>query len=267
MRLLGAVELDPSHWQTKFLPENPRPFALAVADPREIRTSLLMGSTMPPLFLNIGQILSLLRFEQEGEGKDPIQWDLGIEGAAYFSLTAKGELFYLETGDGQFGVSVLYRPIASTVYSLQIIHLSAHLADGLTPTRTSFPYSREFLLGRVAHWLSNTFQVYGGGTVLLHSEPVLRPFIGQVGALWTLNYPNHVLGPYAAMDIQWKSYLSLNPSLSLQVGLSLGSNQARPYPGFHTVRIYGWYFSGADPRGQFYNSPFSGAGIGSDLPL
>lgn len=243
----------------ELLPKS-RPFRLTFTDPRELRMGLsFQGNSQ--IHAAIGNYFSLfgIRSSETELEKKPTVFHMGLEGAGYFTMRQADKRFPLETADGLIGV---YFEGASGPWQgqLRATHVSAHLADG--SSGTPIAYSREFLVLRGAYVPNEDLQVYGGIHYLVNTVPIVNPWTLQLGGNYflPLSYP---LVPFLGFDLKWKEEASANPSFQFMFGLALNN----PPSAFESFRFYYSYFTGTDPRGQFYNQVTTAHSVGIDMQI
>lgn len=258
--LLAVLVVRPLHaGESSFelLPKG-RPFRPTFADPREIRMALAVASDSR-LTAAIGNYFSLLAYRPDDD--DPTwRFHLGLEGAGYFTMRQADSRFPLETTDGLIG---LYAEGARGPWQAQLryTHVSAHLADGLAGTPIA--YSRETLSLRGAYAPTADFQAYWGAHWLAHSVPRLPSLGLQGGAAWFLNFAMKPVIPFVAVDLQWRQESAVNPSLSAQLGIALNN----PPEAFRSFRFFYAYYTGVDPRGQFYDRVITSHSLGIEMQI
>ncbi|MBU1192870.1 MAG: DUF1207 domain-containing protein [Gammaproteobacteria bacterium] len=188
---------------------------------------------------------------------------IGLQGAVFavFNLDAPSQ--DLINADYWIGVPLSFRrgPFS---YLTRIYHQSSHLGD-------------EFLLGDIGDlervnlsyedWETlvsydwRKWRFYGGGGVILHSEPDIEPWHLQGGA--EFRRP-HFLGKFnlvAALDVQSTEEQDWHLNRSYQVGFAFGGQQGRE------VRLMLEHYRGFSPNGQFYTDRlrYTGAGVYFDF--
>jgi hypothetical protein len=126
-----------------------RPFGILPSDPRDLRLGL-RANNKSEMEGDVAGYRSLVGHCENGRISAS-----GIEGAAYFQMKKEGSKFPLHSSDGLFGLYAETRQ-GPWAWQLRFTHISAHLSDGLTGTRPSFVYSREFLVLRLARDLVGT---------------------------------------------------------------------------------------------------------------
>ena len=252
---LCAISQAKSNVGMEILPEG-RPFRLTFADPREIRMAISFhGDSQMKAF--VGNYFSIL-------GWRPIEGDwqihFGLEGAGFFTMRKEGARFPLETADGLIG---LYIEGSQGPWMAQFryTHVSAHLADG--SNGSAIPYSRETAVLRAGYAPDDSTHFYGGFTYLAHTVPVVPRAGLQLGGSYFYNLTGVRLAPFVSWDLQWQADAPVNPSFSAQLGMAL-NNPPRSY---HSFRFFYSYFTGVDPRGQYFNVPYTSHSFGIEMQI
>jgi len=229
---------DSIDWE--FLPPHGRPARLSIADPREIAMQLAYQGDSK-LIADVGNYFSFLSAQSADK-----RWiaHFGIEGCGFFTLRREEGRFPLETIDGLIG---LYTEAKAGAWQTQLryTHISAHLADG--SGGTPIAYSREFAALKEAFVPDDTLHAYLAFQTLVNSTPNLPP----LGADWGGSYflpINSQFTPFIGLDMKWRQETIYNPSLSLQLGIALN----HPPDAYTSFRFYYAYYTGQDPRGQYY---------------
>lgn len=249
-----AVE---SHVGLELLPKERRPFRPTFADPREIRMSLGFEGDSK-INAAIGNYFSIFSIRP---AEDP-HWYLhfGLEGAGFFTMRQASSRFPLETADGLIGVYVEGRN-GQGLWQVRYTHVSAHLADG--STGSAIPYSRETLSARAAWVPFEELQLYGGAHYLTNSIPILDPWGLQWGGSYFLSLGDTKIIPFCAADFKWKQGSAANPSFNLQFGAALNN----PPEAYRSFRFFYSYYTGVDPRGQFYDRIYTAHSIGIEMQI
>lgn len=232
-----------------------RLFQLTFSDPREIRMSLSFQGRSQ-LNASVGNYFSLFGLGySEGE---PF-FHMGLEGAGYFTMRQEDKRFPLETADGLIGA---YFEVKSGNFQGQfrLTHVSAHLADG--SSGTPIAYSREFAVLRLGFVPQKELQVYTGIYYLINSVPQVLPWTFQMGGNYFLPFDSSLV-PFVGADLKWREEASTNPSAQVLLGLALNN----PPEAYRSFRIYYAYYTGADPRGQFFNSLITNHSVGIELQI
>ena len=234
-----------------------RPFRLTFADPREIRMALAFNGDAGIKAL-IGNYFSIFAVQPKDKS-----WLLhfGLEGAGFFTMRQADDRFPLETVDGLIGtyVDVSSGPMQ---YQLRFTHISAHLADGSIGV-APIAYSREFLTARAAFAPSQNYEVYAGVQYLTHSIPVLPPWALEAGGSLFVPWPHTKLTPFTALDLHANNESAATVSVSAQLGIALNN----PPEAYHSFRFFYWYYSGQDPRGQFYMRTYTSNSLGIEMQI
>lgn len=237
-----------------------RPFRLTFVDPREIRMGInFQGNSV--INATVGNYFSILGIEPaDPDPEEPKKFfHLGLEGAGYFTMRQAEKRFPLETADGLIG---FYFEGASGDWQAQLrmTHISAHLADG--SSGTPIAYSREFLAFRFGYVPYDELQLFGGIHYLVNTIPQLPRWAFQLGSSYFLPI-DYSLVPFAGFDLKLKQESLGNPAFQLMVGLALNN----PPKSYQSFRFYYAYFTGADPRGQFYNQAVTTHTVGIDMQI
>ncbi len=237
--LTAATEGIPSNEAEWSLIPKGRAARLAIADPREIGMGLQFGASQH-IDAMIGNYFSLLSY-----GNEDAKWFLGLEGAGYFSMRQQGAKFPLEHTDGLLG---LYVEGAHGPWQFQVryTHLSAHMADG--STEPAIVYSREYVTAKVGYVYGDLWHAYASAIATVNSSPSVPTWALQTGASVFPDWRFSKIAPFAAFDLKWKQETNFNPCLNLQLGIALNHS----YEPFRSFRIFYNFYTGSDPRGQFF---------------
>lgn len=234
-----------------------RPFRMTFADPREVRMALVFeGSTK--IDATIGNYFSLFGIRSE-EGSDWF-FHVGLEGCGYFTMRQSDNRFPLETADGLIGFYT-ETAVGPFQYQFRLTHISAHLADGSTDG--SIAYSRETAILRTGYLLNQDTHFYAGIHYMVNTVPKLPRWTYQLGASSFFRFFEGKLAPFAAFDLKHKGDVSVNPSLSLQLGVAFGN----PPDIYKSFRFFYSYFTGTDPRGQYYTKHVTEHSIGIEMQI
>jgi len=237
-----------------------RPFRLAFSDPRELRMGLsFQGNSQ--INAAIGNYFSIfgIRSSESELSSDPSVFHMGLEGAGYFTMRQAEKRFPLETADGLLGI---YFEGAKGPWQgqLRVTHISAHLADG--SAGVPIAYSREFLVLKGAYVPSADFQVYTGIHYLVNTVPIVDPWTFQLGGNYFFPFSSKLI-PFVGGDLKWREESQANPSFQFMFGLALNN----PPKAFESFRFFYSYYTGVDPRGQFYNQPLTAHSVGIDMQI
>lgn len=236
-----------------------RPFHLTFADPREIRMGLnFQGNSQ--INATVGNYFSLFGIQPtEPDPNLKKAFHMGLEGAGYFTMKQADKRFPLETADGLIG-TYFEGVHGNWQGQFRLTHISAHLADG--SNGTPIAYSREFMALRFAFVPSDEYQIYGGVHYLINTVPKVAPWTWQLGGNYFIPL-NYSLVPFAGLDVKWKQESVTNPSLNLVFGLALNN----PPQAYKSFRFFYSYFTGSDPRGQFFNQLVTTHSVGIDMQI
>lgn len=240
----------------RVLPEG-RLFTPTFSDPREISMSLIYQADSK-IAAHIGNYISLLSLE----GNDESIWKFhfGLEGAGFFSLKRSGGRFPLETTDGMIGTYFEGKKEAIQ-FQLRFMHVSSHLSDGSSEVPT--PYSREYLSFRTGYAFNRSTHFYAGPSFLVHAIPTTGSIGFQWGGTSFLPLQFSHMTPFFGVDFKWHSETTYNPSMNLQLGIAL-FNPPDPYRSFS---IFYAYFTGTDPRGQFFRRTLTTHSMGLQMHI
>lgn len=234
-----------------------RPFQLTFTDPREIRMALSFEGD-DKINAAVGNYFSFFSLEPT----DGIGWKFhfGLEGAGYFTMRQADGRFPLETADGLIG-SYFEGNNGPLQAQVRYTHVSAHLADGSSDTPIA--YSRETLSLRAAYSWEHTALLYLGPSYLVNSSPELPGWSFQTGGYVFVPWVMPTLNPFVGTDLKWKQETPINPSWSIQVGVALNN----PPVAYRSFRIYYLYYTGANPRGQYYQQPITSHSVGIEMQI
>jgi hypothetical protein len=234
-----------------------RPFRLTFADPREIQM-LLSFEGDNRINAAIGNYFSIFGIRST-ENSDA-QLHFGLEGAGYFTMKQAEQRFPLETADGLIGT---YIEGAKGPWQAQMrfTHISAHLADG--SKEIPIPYSRETLGLRAGYLVTKDIQVYTGVYYLVNSFPILPGFSAQAGSTAFIPVGSSKIVPFAGVDLKWKQESIANPCFSAKLGIALNN----PPESYRSFRFFYAYYTGTDPRGQYYNHLYTSHSVGVEMQI
>ncbi len=236
--------------QIELLPGE-RPFRRTFADPREIRMSLAI-ETDARIHASVGNYFSLLSFEPEGI-------HFGFEGAGYFTMRQAEQRFPLESADGLIGTYI--EGGENVQWQIRYTHISAHLADGSSDSPIA--YSRETLSGRAGWLVMPTLHFYGGFHYLLNSIPELPRLGFQVGCNYFLDPGDYRMVPFLGTDLKWRRNSESDPSFNLQLGIAINN----PPEAYRSFRFFYAYYTGSDPRGQFFFRSYTAHSLGIEMQI
>lgn len=234
-----------------------RLFRPTFADPREVRMALSFEGDAK-INAAVGNYFSLFAVQQKEE--DGWKHHVGLEGGGFFTMRQQGGRFPLETADGLIGFYVDSSK-GSWAWQLRFTHISAHLADGSVDIPIA--YSREFLAARFGWFPDFEKQIYIGAQMLTNSTPALPAWTFQLGGAYFLPWGFDKLAPFVAMDLKWRSESLTQFAASMQLGLALNN----PPEAYRSFRFFYAFYTGANPRGQFYNRSYTSHSFGIEMQI
>ena len=187
---------------------------------------------------------------------------IGLQGAVFAVFNLDTPSFDLVNADYWIGIPVSYRR-GPWSFLTRIYHQSSHLGDEYllgNPNLERINLSYEDLEA-LASYEHKRWRFYGGGGVILHSEPDLDPLHAQVGAEYREPDFLRNFDLVAATDWQASQEQSWHLNRSYQVGFAFSSREGRE------VRLMLEHFRGFSPNGQFFDERlrYSGAGLYFDF--
>lgn len=182
---------------------------------------------------------------------------IGLQGAVFAVFNLDSESFDLVNADYWLGIPVSLRhgPFS---YLARIYHQSSHLGDEFLIGNPDVPrinLSYEDLEGLMSYeW--NRWRFYGGGGVILNSEPNLDPLHGQVGTEYRRPSPFSNWQLVGAADLQANQDQDWQGNASVQLGFAYDGSRNRE------IRFMLEHYRGYSPNGQFYNERLRYLGLG-----
>ena len=244
-------------------------FYAPMANPREPRTHVTyLRLNLPGSSFNIGSIGfgdSFGLVSTPGWGKDDT-WQLSISGAVFAQFNLDSSSLDLINADYIIGFPLSYRNGPWSARA-RIFHQSSHLGDEflllpqnpeLKATRINLSFETIELLGA---WEWNGFQLTAGPSYIIHTDSDLKRSSVQAGIDYQSREPvfkptmrlfASVLG-HAWEETDW------NPDFNVKAGINIRS----PYTEKRAIQIFGEYYHGNLPFGQFYKlrAEYYGVGI------
>jgi len=214
--------------------------------------------------VGFGESFSFVRAPEREWGR----WELGFQAMvdAIFDLSSRS--FDLANEDYFVGLtgSVAARGVTT---QLRVYHLSSHLGDeylienGLSRDRVS--YEAIDLLASCDP--TDFLRVYGGGGVLFNARPDFDPVVLQLGIelTGTKSFARGLLTPFAGTDVQLKQENDWTPEVAVLVGLRLADPADAPARDLRRLELYGRFYHGRSPEGQFYRDTISSLALGIRL--
>lgn len=182
---------------------------------------------------------------------------IGLQGAVFAVFNLDSESFDLVNADYWLGVPVSLRrgPFS---YLARIYHQSSHLGDEFLIGNPDVPrinLSYEDLEGLMSYeW--NRWRFYGGGGVILNSEPNLDPLHAQAGTEYRRPSPFSNWQLVGAVDLQANQDQDWQGNASVQLGFAYDGSRNRE------IRFMLEHYRGFSPNGQFYNEQLRYLGLG-----
>ena len=234
-----------------------RPFRLTFADPREIRMALTFEGSSK-INAIIGNYFSILGIRNENNS----DWffHVGLEGAGYFTMKQADKRFPLETADGLIGFYIETN-VGPAQYQFRLTHISAHLADGSMDG--AIPFSRETAILRFGYLLTPDIHLYSGLHYMVNTIPSLPRWAAQLGGTFFVPLSESKVVPFGAFDLKHKAEVVHNPSFNLQLGVAFGN----PPDVYKSFRFFYSFFSGTDPRGQFFTHQITSHSAGIEMQI
>lgn len=216
--------------------------------------------------LNIGSVglaetLPIIRFGA-GERGNGVQ--VGLTGSVFAQVDLSSESFDLINADYLIGVPVSFRAGAFST-RLRVYHQSSHLGDEFLlrnrVDRVNLSYEGVDLL--VSADLHPALRIYLGGGAIVHDEPQLDPWSGQVGieVESPVAFFGGVVRPVAAGDFQFRQENDWRDEISGVAGIQIENPEVSPL----RLLILAEYFRGNSPNGQFFERRIEYVGVGAHL--
>jgi hypothetical protein len=240
-----------------------------MASPKEPRTHVTyLRLSLPGDSINIGSVgfgdsFGLVRWP--GGGQNDV-WQLSISGAVLAQFNLDASSMDLINADYIIGFPLSYRNGPWSARA-RLFHQSSHLGDeflllpqpsGLKVKRKNLSFETLELLGAL-EW--KDFQFTAGPSTILHSDFDLKRNSVQAGIDYQSREP--VFKPTMRLftSVLWHSWeeTDWNTDFNIKAGINIRS----PYTEKRAIQIFGEYYHGNLPFGQFYNfrEEYYGAGI------
>lgn len=232
-------------------PNSEQVFRQLAADPRHIAlgASYYRQAGRDTSDAAIGHSWGLAHWESHGGFW---QYQTNVEAMAYSRFIVGGSVNQFETVDFFANLPLAVR---HGIYAARFMpfHESSHLGDDFIRRtgQTGFRYSID---GMQLHLSAEPFEwlrAYAGVKYLLHTVPSPARKTAQYGFELTSpalarnsRFPTRL---FLAQDVQHPEYNSYNINSNTEAGLIIG------FRGVHRVmRVYGGYYTGHSPYGQFF---------------
>ena len=240
-----------------------------MASPKEPRTHVTyLRLNLSDDSINVGSVgfgdsFGLVRFPGWGEGD---AWQLSISGAvlAQFNLDSKSS--DLINADYIIGIPLSYRNDRWSARA-RLFHQSSHLGDEflllpqrpeLRATRINLSFETIELLGA---WEGMGFQFTAGPSYIFHTDSDVKRSSFQAGIDYQSRKP--VFKPTIRLFASVLGHVWEETGWSPDFNIKAGINIRSPYTEKRAIQVFGEYFHGNLPFGQFYKlrAEYYGAGI------
>lgn len=290
-----ACAVTPAAAQTSYparcgtgLPEKEKPgysplpqgdvFCAIVADPKATRSFVSILRDRPDVpsatsattlaSVGIGDRFPLGRWSGKRPG-DGVQLSLSASVFAQFDLGAAS--YDLLNADYVIGIPLTMRR-GRTSMRLRLYHQSSHLGDEYLLREPAARRDRENLSFESAEGIfsydAGPLRLYGGGEYLLNREPAdLERMVAHGGAEFRpmlFVIPFGRLGGFrflAATDVKTSKEHDWKPSVSARAGLEYDRGRGTD-PAGRRWGIFGEFYDGPSPYGQFFREHVRYAGVG-----
>ena len=229
-----------------------------LASPKEPRTQVtwlslhLPGDSFNLASVGFGDSFGLARWP--GWGEEDL-WQLGISGAVLAQFNMDSSSYDLINADYIIGLPLGYRngPWSGRA---RLFHQSSHLGDEylllpqrpeLKQTRINLSFEAVELLGG---WEWEGLRLSAGPTYILHSSTALKRLSVQGGLDYLRAKPVFKATMHPFASVLWHAWEETGwyPDLSAKAGINIRS----PFTEKRAIQIFGEYFHGHLPFGQFY---------------
>ncbi len=254
--------------KTILFPEGPL-FYAPLASPKEPRTHAtwlrlnLPGDSFNIASVGFGDSFGLVRWAGWGEAD---AWQVGISGAVFAQFNLDSESMDLINADYIIGFPLGYQNGPWSARA-RLFHQSSHLGDEylLLPQRPELKQTRINLsfetLELLGGWKWEGIRLTAGSSYILHTDTPLKRYSFQGGIDYLVTNPvfKPTIRPFASVLVRAWQETDWNPDLSVKAGINLRS----PYAEKRAIQIFGEYYHGNLPFGQFYKlrAEYYGAGI------
>jgi hypothetical protein len=240
-----------------------------MASPKEPRTHVTyLRLKLPNESFNIGSVGfgdSFGIVNWPGWGEDDA-WQLSISGAVLAQFNLDASSHDLINADYIIGFPLSYRNGPWSARA-RLFHQSSHLGDEfllqpqnpeLKVTHINLSFETVELLGA---WQWKELQFTAGPSYILHSESDLERYSVQGGIDYQSRKPvfRPTMRLFASVLCHTWEETDWNPDVNVKAGVNIRS----PYSEKRSIQIFGEYYNGNLPFGQFYklDAEYYGAGI------
>jgi len=247
-------------------PESEQVFRQLVADPRHIALGTsyyrFAGKDVPDVAL--GHSWGLTHWDSNDHYW---QWQTNIEAMAYSRFIVGGSVNEFETVDFFANLPLAVRHGIWSARGM-VYHESSHLGDDFIRRtgQTGFRYSVE---GSQLHFAVEPLlwlRAYAGMKYLFHTVGAPGRKTAQYGV--ELTSPDINRGSrfpmrlFLAQDLQNTEYNDYNINSNTEIGVIIGFREVKRF-----MRVYGGYFTGHSPYGQFFQQKEHYLDVGLSLHL
>ncbi len=246
---LTAIEVEP-------LPPGPL-FTPLLADPREPRFSVNYQRHRTDALdfdaadVSIGEYVGFAEGER-GESR----FQIGLQGAVFALFNLDSDSFDLINADYLIGFPLSWRRHEWSVRT-RLYHISSHLGDEFllgNPGVDRINLSYEVVDGLVSHdW--QRWRLYGGGGVVVHSEPDLKRGLAQFGAEYIWGTIRDGLDLTVGVDLKGTAEQDWSVNQSYRAGVSFTRSTRE-------IRLLLQHYRGFSPNGQFFTERLRYTGVG-----
>jgi len=246
-------------------------FYAPMANPKEPRTHVTyLRLNIPGDSINIGSVgfgdsFGLVR--RSGWGKDDA-WQLSVSGAVLAQFNMSSSSMDLINADYIIGFPLSYRN-GSWSARARIFHQSSHLGDefllqpqdpSLKATRINLSFETIELLGA---WEWKGFQITAGPSYIIHTDTDLKRSSVQVAIDYQSREP--VFKPTMRLFASALCHSWEETDWNTDVNVKAGINIRSPYTEKRSIQLFGEYYHGNLPFGQFYKLRAEYYGVGVNV--
>lgn len=240
-----------------------------MASPKEPRTHVTyLNLKLPDDSINIGSVgfgdsFGLVR--QPGWGKEDA-WQLSISGAVLAQFNMDASSMDLINADYIIGFPLSYRNGPWSARA-RLFHQSSHLGDEflLTPQRRDLRVKRLNLsfetIELLGAWEWEGFQFTAGPSYILHTDYDIKRYSVEAGIDYQSRKP--IFKPTMRLFASVLYHAWEETDWDADINVKAGVNIRSPYTEKRSIQIFGEYYNGNLPFGQFYKlrAEYYGVGI------
>ena len=254
--------------KTILFPEGPQ-FHVPLASPKEPRTHVTwLRLNLPGDSFNIGSVgfgdsFGLVRWPGWGEAD---AWQFDISGAVLAQFNLDSDSMDLINSDFIIGLPLSYRNGPWSARA-RIFHQSSHLGDEflLLPQRPELKQTRINLsfetIEVLGGWEWEGLRFTAGPSYILHTDTPLKRYSVQGGIDYLRTKP--VYRPAMHLFASVMCHAWEETAWNYDVNAKAGINIRSPFTEKRAIQIFGEFFHGNLPFGQFYKlrAEYYGAGV------